>query len=382
MSTEIKTKKRKSGDDVVPAAKKAKTTKSAEKPAPLKSALKKSKVETPVVAEKPKEKKGKKSKEPETVEEEEFNGISDNDSEGGAELTADQTAALLAGFSSSEDEASDDEDEGIDVTKLPSAPTSKEVKKQLEAAKKTDDPESTPGVIYIGRIPHGFHEPQMTAYFSQFGEITRLRLARNKNTGKSKHHAFVEFASAAVADIVARTMDKYLLFGHILQVKTVPAEQCKDGMFRVPKGMKKKGGKVRPRGRIEGTRMRKAMQREGWERRAKKELKRREGKKEKMAEMGYEYEMPGLRSVEDVPRKGKVIEGGEAKAGAEEAAEEGIKLIEGKKSEVQPGVEEEVEKVVKADKEAKKVTKEVRTKRKSNDSGAATVTKKKTKVAA
>ena len=119
------------------------------------------------------------------------------------------------------------------------------------------------------RIPHGFYEPQMRAYFTQFGTILNLRLARNKHTGKSKHHAFVEFASAAVADIVARTMDKYLLFGHILQVRTVPAEQVKEGMFKVPKGLKKKGGKVRPRNRIEGTRLRKGMEREGWERRKK-----------------------------------------------------------------------------------------------------------------
>lgn len=36
------------------------------------------------------------------------------------------------------------------------------------------------GVIYLGRIPHGFYEDQMRDYFSQFGEITRLRLSRNK----------------------------------------------------------------------------------------------------------------------------------------------------------------------------------------------------------
>ncbi|KAK4496259.1 hypothetical protein PRZ48_012239 [Zasmidium cellare] len=389
MSTETRAKKRKSGDDVVPAAKKAKTAKSSEKLAPLKSALKKSKVETVVekpkekktksetiVVEKPKDKKSKAAKKVEpVVEEEDFQGVSDNDSEGGAELTADQTAALLAGFSSSEDEDSDDEDDGIEVSKLPAAPTSKEVKKQLAQAKKNVDPESTPGVIYVGRIPHGFHEQQMTAYFSQFGDITRLRLARNKKTGKSKHYAFVEFDSAAVADIVARTMDKYLLFGHILQVRTVPTEQIKDVMFKIPKGMKKKGGRTRPRNKIEGTKLRKGMEREGWERRVKKENKRRESKAEKLAEMGYEFEMPDVKSVEGVPVNGKAIQNGGSEAGAEE-----VKLIEGKKTEVAPGVEEEVEKVVKDD--GKKITKEVKTKRKSKGGDETTVKKKKTKTAA
>ena len=36
------------------------------------------------------------------------------------------------------------------------------------------------GVLYIGRIPHGFYEDQMKEYFSQFGNVTRLRIARNK----------------------------------------------------------------------------------------------------------------------------------------------------------------------------------------------------------
>lgn len=381
MSTETRSKKRKSGDDVVPAAKKAKTAKSAEKPAPLKSALKKSQVETTAVEKKSKEKKSKATKTVEpVVEEDDFQGISDDESAGGAGLTADQTAALLAGFSSSEDEASDveDENDGLQISKLPAAPTSKAVQKQLDQAKKNEDPERTPGVIYVGRIPHGFHESQMTAYFSQFGDITRLRLARNKHTGKSKHYAFVEFKSAAVADIVARTMDKYLLFGHILQVKTVPSEQVKDVMFKIPKGMKQKNGKVRPRNKIEGTKLRKGMEREGWERRVKKEQKRRESKTEKLKEMGYEFEMPSVKGVEGMPVNGKSIEGADAEIGAEQGE---VNMIEAKKVEVAPGVEEEVETRVKVD--SKKVTKEVRTKRKSKDGTSTTVTKtKKAKVAA
>lgn len=36
------------------------------------------------------------------------------------------------------------------------------------------------GVIYLGHIPHGFFERQMKAYFSQFGTVTRLKLARSR----------------------------------------------------------------------------------------------------------------------------------------------------------------------------------------------------------
>ncbi|XP_015278829.1 PREDICTED: MKI67 FHA domain-interacting nucleolar phosphoprotein [Gekko japonicus] len=46
------------------------------------------------------------------------------------------------------------------------------------AAKK--DEKLTPGVIYVGHIPRGLHEPQLKEYFGQFGTVTRLRLSRSK----------------------------------------------------------------------------------------------------------------------------------------------------------------------------------------------------------
>lgn len=44
-------------------------------------------------------------------------------------------------------------------------------------------------------------------------------------TGSSKHYGFVEFDSSSVAQIVAETMDNYLLMGHILKCKMIPKEK-------------------------------------------------------------------------------------------------------------------------------------------------------------
>ncbi len=63
-------------------------------------------------------------------------------------------------------------------------------------------------VVYLGHLPHGFYEDQMSKFLSQFGAIKRLRLARNLKTGKSQHHAFVEFEFPEVAAIVAQTLHK------------------------------------------------------------------------------------------------------------------------------------------------------------------------------
>jgi nucleolar protein 15 len=43
-------------------------------------------------------------------------------------------------------------------------------------------------------------------------------------TGRSKHYGFIEFVSAPVAQIVAETMDNYLLMGHIMACKVVPKD--------------------------------------------------------------------------------------------------------------------------------------------------------------
>ncbi|KAK4988695.1 nucleolar protein [Elasticomyces elasticus] len=235
---------------------------------------------------------------------------SDNDGEEDVAVD-DQTAALLAGFESSDDEK-ELADEGAALDKIPDLPDNKNLLNELKEAGKSDA--NTPGVIFVGRIPHGFFEHQMRAYFSQFGEISTLRLSRNRRTGHSKHYAFIRFASSAVADIVAKTMDKYLMFGHILQVKRIPDEQVHENLF---KGAGRRF-KPAPWAKLEGRRLREGMERKGWEKRVQGENKRRSIKADKMKVLGYDYEMPALKAVDEVPVKQAVD--GAAMVGGKDAS--------------------------------------------------------------
>ncbi|EDQ92075.1 uncharacterized protein MONBRDRAFT_3397, partial [Monosiga brevicollis MX1] len=72
------------------------------------------------------------------------------------------------------------------------------------------------GVVYIGHIPFGFYEQQMRSYFAQFGSVTRVRVSRSPKTGRPRGYAFVEFLEPEVAEIVAETMNNYLLFDRLL----------------------------------------------------------------------------------------------------------------------------------------------------------------------
>ncbi|KAH7389353.1 hypothetical protein DE146DRAFT_160845 [Phaeosphaeria sp. MPI-PUGE-AT-0046c] len=275
-----------------PKTKAAKKSKKAD-PAPLVEA---EVVEAAVEAPVKKSKKAKGSKKQEEPVEEVAEVVIASDAVDGEVEEDDQTAALLAGFES--DDSDPDEDEDFDED----APVPKLSKKQRTALEKaTQGPKSNePGVVYVGRVPRGFFEPQMKKYFSQFGRVNRLRLSRNKKTGASKHYAFVEFSSSEVADIVARTMNNYLLFGHILRCSLIPAEQVHADLF---KGAGDRF-KVDPRNKKAGLQMERGVERAQWEKRVEKENKRRtDNTKQLKEDFGYEYAAPAVKAVTDVPKQ-------------------------------------------------------------------------------
>ncbi len=68
-------------------------------------------------------------------------------------------------------------------------------------------------------LPHGFFEKELLGFFSQFGKLTRVRLSRNKKTGKAKHYAFLEFQYPEVAAVAADAMNGYFMFKQKLEVK-------------------------------------------------------------------------------------------------------------------------------------------------------------------
>ena len=185
----------------------------------------------------------------------------------------------------------------------------------------------------------------MRAYFSQFGEITRLRLSRNRITGRSKHYAFIEFESVSVAKIVAATMDNYLMYGHILKCKYVASEQLHPEIW---KGANRRFKRT-PWNRIEKKRLDKGKTREQWTERIDREQKRRLAKAEKLkAVLGYDIDLPQLKSVDDVPvQEAKAIEA------SEPATEEPVKAIEAPPAE-EPKVEKPAEDTPKKTKKTKK----------------------------
>ena len=173
----------------------------------------------------------------------------------------------------------------------------KAVQQSLSKAKLKQPAATQPGVVYLGHIPHGFYEAQMRGFFSQFGDVSKLRLSRNKKTGRSRHYAFIEFADRHVAAVVAETMDGYLLCNKQLVCKVVDPEKLHE---RVWVGANKKFQKVpwRSIARNQLNQRRSAeKQRARQERLVQKENKKRA----KLQKLGIDYEFEGYR--EALPKK-------------------------------------------------------------------------------
>ncbi|KAI0067335.1 RNA-binding domain-containing protein [Artomyces pyxidatus] len=241
---------------------------------PRKSALKVTKVPSPVP-------------EPEVPESDE-----DSDAPVQADGSSDEEDVHLHGFSTDEDSSDDDMDgdvDGFDVELLPTiAKDDATVKRKLARAKR--EPTVDRGVVCLSRIPHGFYEQQMKAYFSQFGEVTRLRLSRNKKTGRSKHYGFIEFDSSSVAKIVAETMDNYLLMGHILSCKLIPKDDVHPELW-VGANRKWRAVPMDRVARVKHNKPRTVSEQLTVEKRL---VKRQEARKRKLAEQGIKYDFDAV----------------------------------------------------------------------------------------
>eukprot|EP01118_Nematostelium_gracile_P014078 TRINITY_DN541_c0_g1_i1.p1 TRINITY_DN541_c0_g1~~TRINITY_DN541_c0_g1_i1.p1 ORF type:complete len:254 (+),score=68.89 TRINITY_DN541_c0_g1_i1:60-821(+) len=144
-----------------------------------------------------------------------------------------------------EEDLSEDDSEDEEEDPFPSSDSEEEVKEtedmiplEKPSSKKrrktepiTNDTEES-SIVYLGRIPYGFFEEQMRAFFSQFGQVKRLRLSRSKRTGNSKHYAFLEFESPEIANIVQDSMNDYFLYGHKLSCKVMPKSKVHPDLFK------------------------------------------------------------------------------------------------------------------------------------------------------
>jgi len=165
-----------------------------------------------------------------------------------------------------------------------------------------EDAKPRTGTIYIGHIPHGFYDEQLRAYFTQFGTVLKVRLARSKKTGGYKGYGYIQFEEEEVAKIAAEAMNNYLMFDKLLKCQFVAQEKLHPTIW---KGANKKFVWLN----------RKAMQRNLHNKMRSKEelkqstdrlLKKERRKRAKLAESGIQYDFPGYAGAVSKVKKRKM----------------------------------------------------------------------------
>lgn len=137
----------------------------------------------------------------------------------------------------------------------------------------------------------------LAGFFDQFGLVTKLRVSRNKKTGKAKHYAFVEFQSPEVAAIAAEAMDNYMMFKQKLRVKVVKSADVHPQLF---KGANRKFRKI-PRQKLNSEIHNRERTADESALRVKRHIAKDKKTKQRIKAAGIDYEYEPLE--ESVPPK-------------------------------------------------------------------------------
>ena len=190
-------------------------------------------------------------------------------------------------FSDGEDDQNEDSE-----TELISAKVNKKGSKRNKRKKqsdKNDASEESSSVIYLGHLPVGFEEREITVFLNQFGNVMRCRVSRSKKTGRSRGYAFVEFVDHDVAKVVAETMSGYFLLEKRLVCHILPQDQVHELMFTKAKRIETKAD-IHKKARLEVNKQRSTDALKGI---TAKLVKREEMKRKKLAALGIDYDFPG-----------------------------------------------------------------------------------------
>lgn len=72
--------------------------------------------------------------------------------------------------------------------------------------------------IYVGNLSYKAQEDELKSEFEQFGEVTSVRIIKDRETGRSKGFAFVEMPEKEAADSAIEALNGKEVQGRALKV--------------------------------------------------------------------------------------------------------------------------------------------------------------------
>ncbi|KAK4534243.1 hypothetical protein CDCA_CDCA01G0268 [Cyanidium caldarium] len=141
-------------------------------------------------------------------------------------------------------------------------------------------------VVYVGHLPHGFYESELHDYFSQYGAVLQVRVARSARTGRCRGYGWVRFADAVAAQRAVDAMHGYFMLGRVLVVQRVPPERAHPELFRAG----------RRRFRLEALPRRRPAATASVKHPGRRCAQRRQRKVRQLAALHISYHFPGMES--------------------------------------------------------------------------------------
>ena len=79
--------------------------------------------------------------------------------------------------------------------------------------------------IYVGNLPYTTTEDELRDLFVEFGEVVRVNIITDRDTGQSKGFAFIEMPTQSEAEAAVGALNESNLHGRTLRVNEARPRQ-------------------------------------------------------------------------------------------------------------------------------------------------------------
>jgi len=90
--------------------------------------------------------------------------------------------------------------------------------------------------LFVAGLPYDMDDAELEEFFEKFGTVTSVKVAMDRETGKSKGFAFVEMANAQEAKEAIEGLNDLPIGKKVLVVKEAEDKQGGGGGFRPNRG--------------------------------------------------------------------------------------------------------------------------------------------------
>lgn len=101
-------------------------------------------------------------------------------------------------------------------------------------------------VVFVGNIPYGLSEEQITDIFSSAGKVERFRLVYDSETGRPKGFGFADYPDTDSASSAVRNLNDYEIMGRKLRVDFSNDQKSTDDDNQGPSGHNTHGSNGAP----------------------------------------------------------------------------------------------------------------------------------------